>query len=282
MILVTGGAGRLGFEVVKMLVARGEKVRVFDLPSINWSHIEALSSVTTFKGDMTNPDHVHHACEGVKGVIHLASLMPPRSEADESLTHRVNVIGTINLLKNINKGTPVVFSSSISVYGMTPEERRAIDELHSLTPHDSYSKTKILGEKIVSESGNPYTILRISPIAVADLVELPHIIPYRADQRVEFIFVEDTARAIVGALQLVGEEETFNVAGGDSWQMLGHQYIERFYEALGVEVNPKYSEEYTAVHWYDTSKGRRINYQNTPFELFEERLKAIGTEYGLR
>ncbi|MGD0803373.1 MAG: NAD(P)-dependent oxidoreductase [Candidatus Bathyarchaeia archaeon] len=282
MILITGGAGRLGFEVVKLLVAQGEKVRVFDLPNINWSHLEALSSVTTFKGDITNSDHVHHACEGARGVIHLAALMPPRSEADESLTHMVNVVGTINLLKNIEKGTPVVFSSSISVYGVTPGERKPIDELHSLTPHDSYSKTKILGEKIVSKSGNPYTILRISPIAVADLVELPSIIPYRADQRVEFIFVEDAARAIVGALQLVGEKETFNVAGGDSWQMLGHQYIEGFYEALGVEVDPKYSEEFTAVHWYDTSKGRRIKYQSTSFELFEERLKAIGDEYGLR
>ena len=285
MILITGGAGRLGFEVVKLLVARGEKVRVFDLPNINWSQLEGLrtsNNVTTFKGDITNPEHVRQACEDVNGVIHLAALMPPRSETDENFTYNVNVVGTSNLIKNLTRKTPVVFSSSISIYGITAEEKRPIDELHSLTPHDYYSKTKILSENIVSKSGNPYTILRLSPIAVADLVELPNIIPYRADQRVEFIFVEDAARAIVEALQLVEEMETFNVAGGDSWQMLGHQYIEGFYKALGVEVDPKYSEKYTAVDWYNTSKGRRINYQSTTFEAFEEKLKTIGADYGLK
>ena len=282
MILITGGAGRLGFEVVKLLIARGEKVRVFDLPNVNWSHLEGLSGVTPYKGDITNFDHIHHACEGVKGVIHLAALMPPKSEADEGLTNRVNVVGTGNILKNIAKETPFILSSSISVYGITPDGKRPIDELHSLKVHDNYSKTKILGEEIVSDSDNPYTILRISPIAVADLVELPSTIPYREDQRVEFIFVEDVAHAIVGALQRGSEGETYNVAGGDSWQMLGHQYIERFYKALGVEVDPKYSDKYTAVDWYDTSKGRWLNYQNTPFEVFEERLKTVGAEYGLR
>jgi len=61
-----------------------------------------------------------------------------------------------------------------------------------------------------------------------------------------------------------------------------HQYIERFYEALGAEVTPKYSEEYTAVDWYDTSKSKCLDYQHTTFNVLEEKLRAIGTEYGLR
>jgi hypothetical protein len=51
------------------------------------------------------------------------------------------------------------------------------------------------GELLVAKAGNPYTTLRIAPITVADLVELPEIIPYQSEQRVEFIFVEDAAHA---------------------------------------------------------------------------------------
>jgi UDP-glucose 4-epimerase len=282
VILVTGGAGRLGYEVVKLLLQQGEDVKVFDLPAVNWSYIEALKGVNLFKGDVIDLEQVSRACEGVDALIHLAAIMPPKSEADEKFTLKINVEGTRNLLRTLKRSSPVVFASSISVYGVTAGEEKRIDEHHSLTAHDNYSRSKILGEEAVAESGNPYTVLRIAPITVADLVELPPIIPYHGEQRVEFIFVEDAANAIVAALNVVDERGTFNVAGGDSWQMLGREYVDRFYAALGADVNPRYSNEFTAVDWYDTSRSRRLAYQKTSFHQFEERLKALGEEYGLR
>jgi UDP-glucose 4-epimerase len=282
VILVTGGAGRLGYEVVKLLLQQGEEVRVFDLPVVNWSYLEALKGVHIFKGDVTDPEQVSRACEGVNALIHLAAIMPPKSEASEKLTLNVNVEGTGNLLRTLKRGSPVVFASSISVYGITAGEKQLIGERHPLTAHDNYSRSKILGEVAVAESGNPYTVLRIAPITVADLVELPPIIPYRGEQRVEFIFVEDVANAIVSALNMADDKETFNVAGGDSWQMLGSEYVDRFYSALGTEVDPKYSDEFTAVDWYDTRKSKRLGYKRTSFHKLEEKLKAVGEEYGLR
>jgi nucleoside-diphosphate-sugar epimerase len=282
MILVTGGAGRLGYEVVKLLLQQGKEVRVFDLPVVNWSYLEAIKGVNIFKGDVTDPGQASRACQGVDALIHLAAIMPPKSEVSEKLTLNVNVEGTRNLLKTLKQGSPVVFASSISVYGVTAGEEQRIGEHHPLNAHDNYSRSKILGEIAVAESGNPYTVLRIAPITVADLVELPPIIPYRGEQRVEFIFVEDAANAIVAALDVADDRETFNIAGGDSWQMLGREYVDRFYAALGAEVDPKYSDEYTAVDWYDTAKSKRFAYQRTSFTQLEERLKALGEEYGLR
>jgi nucleoside-diphosphate-sugar epimerase len=176
----------------------------------------------------------------------------------------------------------VVFASSISTYGVTATEEQIINEQHPLTAHDNYSRSKILGETAVAESGNPYTNLRIAPITIADLIELPAIIPYKSEQKVEFVFVEDAAHAIKAALNFVDEKETFNIAGGESWQMHGEEYIDRFYKALGVEVNPKFSDVFTAVDWYDTGKSRRFYYQRTSFNHLEERLKVLGEEYGLR
>jgi len=282
VILVTGGAGRLGYEVVKLLLQQGEDVRVFDLPAVNWSYLEALKGVGLFKGDVTDPKQVSRACDGADALIHLAAIMPPKSEASEKLTLDVNVEGTRNLLRALKRCSPVVFASSVSVYGVTSGEEQRIGEQHPLVAHDNYSRSKILGEAAVAESGNPYTVLRIAPITVADLVELPPVIPYRGDQRVEFIFVDDAAHAIVAALNVADEKETFNVAGGDSWQTLGHEYVDRFYAALGAEVDPKYSDEYTAVDWYDTGRSKRLAYQRTSFSQLEERLKALGEEYGLR
>jgi nucleoside-diphosphate-sugar epimerase len=282
VILVTGGAGRLGYEVVKLLLQENEEVRVFDLPSVNWIPIEALGRGDIFKGNITDPEQTSRACDGVDAVIHLAAIMPLKSEENEKLTSRVNVEGTRGLLRSLKGGNSVVFASSISAYGVTAGEGLLIDERHSLTTHDYYSESKILGEMAVAGSGNPYTILRIAPITVADLVEMPVTIPYRGDQRVEFVFVEDAAQAIVNALKLVNEREIFNVAGGESWRMIGHEYIERFYAALGAEVDPKFSDVYTAVDWYDTRKSRCLDYQKTSFRQLEEKLKALGEEYGLR
>ena len=282
VILVTGGAGRLGYEVVKLLLHQGEEVRVFDLPAVNWAYLEALKGVDLFKGDITDPEQVSRACEGVGAAIHLAAIMPPKSEANEKLTLRINVEGARNLLRALKQGSPMVFASSISVYGVTADEEQLIGEQHPLTAHDNYSRSKILGEVAVAESGNPYATLRIAPITVAYLVELPAMIPYRGEQRVEFIFVEDAAHAIVAALNVVDDKETFNVAGGESWQMLGREYVDRFYTALGVEVDPTYSDVFTTVDWYDTRKGRRLGYQRTSFDHLEERLKMLGEEYGLR
>ena len=282
MILITGGAGRLGYEVVKLLLQNGEEVRVFDLPIVNWAYLETLSKVELFKGDITDPGQVSHACTGVEAVIHLAAIMPPRSESNWELTSMVNVCGTKNVLSALRNDVPVVFASSISTYGVTATEEKIINEQHALTAHDNYSRSKILGETAVAESGNPYTNLRIAPITIADLIELPAIIPYKSEQKVEFVFVEDAAHAIKAALNFVDEKETFNIAGGESWQMHGEEYIDRFYKALGVEVYPKFSDVFTAVDWYDTGKSRRFGYQRTSFNLLEERLKVLGKEYGLR
>ena len=53
-VLVTGGAGRLGYCVSKQLVEKGHSVRVFDLPQVEWSHVEALGT-DGFKGGHHGP-----------------------------------------------------------------------------------------------------------------------------------------------------------------------------------------------------------------------------------
>jgi nucleoside-diphosphate-sugar epimerase len=52
-VLITGAAGRLGYEAVRLSTQQGYSVNAFDLPQVNWSHLDALG-VETIKGDITN------------------------------------------------------------------------------------------------------------------------------------------------------------------------------------------------------------------------------------
>jgi nucleoside-diphosphate-sugar epimerase len=251
-ILLTGGAGRLGYHVSKLCLEEGYKVRAFDLPNVNWSHLSSLPNTEIHKGDITDIKSVEKACKDIDTIVHLAALLPPKSEENKELTMKINVQGTNNLLKSKELLTPIIFASSISTYGITSQETPPLKESHKQLQHDIYSESKIIAEN-------------------------------RADQRVEFIYVKDAAQAIKKCIETTQNyNEIYNIAGGTSWQMTGKEYIDRFYNALGAEVEATYSEEYTAVDWYDTEKSKYLGYQQTSFNQFLEKLVELGEEMGLR
>ena len=243
-----------------------------------------MPGVDALPGDVTDKKQVAKVVGDVDAIIHLAALLPPRSEVNRDLTIRVNVEGTSNIVEAMGStGKLLVFASSIAMYGVTASDELPILEHHPPQVHDLYSESKIEAERLIKSSGVDNVTLRIAPIAVADLVELPETIPYRGDQRVEHIYLEDAAYALLSALdESEARGKTFNIAGGPTWQMTGAEYIERFYGALGVEVEPNFSEEYTAVDWYDTSQGLFLGYQRTSFNGFLEMLKTLGEQLGLR
>ncbi len=284
-LLVTGGAGRLGSELVRLIAERGDEALAFDVPQASWDTVRGIRGVEVVRGDVTETEQVAEACKDVDGVFHLAAILPPRSEADRGLTMRVNYEGTRNIVKALERrpDAPLIFASSVSAYGITAREEPPIREDHPLIAHNNYSESKIEAERLIRGSGIRHIILRIAPISVAEVVELPETIPYRADQRVEFVYVADVARAILSAMErpeAIGR--TFNIAGGPSWQMTGAEYIESFYDALGVDVKPIFSEAYTGADWYDTSRSRILVYQRTTFNRLLDRLRVLGEELGLR
>ena len=284
-ILITGGAGLLGYELVKLISSQGNYAYPFDLSNATWKNIQDLCGVNVVVGDVTDKNQISEACRGVDCVIHLAALLPPKSEVDKSVTMKVNVEGTLNILRALKSlsNVPIIFASSISTYGITAEEELPINEEHPSCAHDFYSKSKIEAERLIRDSGIHHVILRVAPIAVSDIVELPDTIPYRADQRVEFVSETNAACALFEAAsnpRALGK--TLNIAGGPSWQMTGAEYIRSFYNALGVDVDSVFSEEYTALDWYDTSRSRFLGYQRTNFNDFLNRLKVLGEALGLR
>ena len=90
-VLVTGGAGRLGISVCRMLQKKGFEVRVFDLNSErNRKSVKELGSkADVLWGDITDADSVRQGVEGVDAVIHMAGILPPVTEVNPGLAAKV-------------------------------------------------------------------------------------------------------------------------------------------------------------------------------------------------
>jgi UDP-glucose 4-epimerase len=124
--LVTGGAGFIGSNLVGALLDQHHTVRVLDNFSTGKRENIApyAGTIEVFEGDIVRYHTVREAMEGVDVVLHQAALPSvPRSVKDPLSSNEVNVTGTLNILYAAKeaKVRRVVYASSSSVYGDTPE-----------------------------------------------------------------------------------------------------------------------------------------------------------------
>jgi nucleoside-diphosphate-sugar epimerase len=149
-VLVTGGAGFIGSNLVRRLLERGDEVRVLDnFATGNRRNLESLvGEVEMFEGELRSYERVHNAVRGVEVVFHQGALPSvPRSVQDPLTTSAVNVEGTLNVLLAARDvgAHRVVFASSSSVYGSTGELPRR--ENQHPDPISPYGVSKLAAER---------------------------------------------------------------------------------------------------------------------------------------
>ena len=122
-VLVTGGAGFIGSNLVRALIERGDDVRVIDNFSTgNRANLEGLD-VEVIEGELRSYERVHNAVRGAEVVYHLGALgSVPRSLERPLPSHHANATGTLMVLEAARRHQvpQVIFSSSSSVYGANP------------------------------------------------------------------------------------------------------------------------------------------------------------------
>jgi UDP-N-acetylglucosamine 4-epimerase len=152
-ILVTGGAGFIGSNLVKSLLEdeRVGIVRVFDNLSTGFEHnIKEFYTNPKFqfvKGDIRNYDEVFKACEGIDLISHQAALgSVPRSIEDPLTTNDVNISGTLNVFQAAvkRKVKRIVFAASSSTYGDSVGLPKVEDKIGR--PLSPYAVTKYVNE----------------------------------------------------------------------------------------------------------------------------------------
>lgn len=153
-VLVTGGAGFIGSNVVKALVQEGHAVRVLHLPRENLANLSGFD-VEKLSGDITDPTSLTKAMKGCELVFHMAAIyalwLP-----DASLMRKVNVEGTRNVLSAAKRAgvRRVVYTSTAGCFGGQPRGIRATEASPCALAKtgDAYILTKYEAHKLALQA----------------------------------------------------------------------------------------------------------------------------------
>ena len=226
LYLVTGGAGFLGINLVRFLLARAHAVRSLDIAAFDYPERAAIDEI---RGDIRDPAAVERAMRGVDIVVHCAAALPLY---DRSEIFSTNVEGTGIMLEHAFEPGVACFVhiSSTAVYGIP--DHHPIYEDDRLQGVGPYGESKIGAERMCLEyrhKGLCVPILRpksfVGPERLGAFELLfswaseGHNFPVlgRGDNRYQLLDVEDLCRAIDLCATLDRErvDDTFNVGAKD-------------------------------------------------------------------
>lgn len=265
-ILLTGGAGFVGSNVVRVLRERypQAKLRVMHLPRENLLNLKGMDEVELVAGDVLKQDEVDRAVAGCDVVFHLAAIYAVWLP-DMSLIGKVNVEGTRNVLEScLKQGVKrVVHTSSAVCYcGHGPDV--VCTEESPFAMHGShYAESKFASHKVAQEYAKKgldvVIVCPVGPVGpgdvgptptgrmIAEAFHMPVKVAMRS--RMNLIDVRDCAVGHVLALEKGRTGESYLLGGEIVWH---RELLERALRVSGrsarvFEVNPKVLLPYAYV-----------------------------------
>ncbi len=233
IILVTGGAGYIGSVLVRELLSRGEKVRVFDKLYFGRDALADVErKIELIQGDVRQFNESY--LDQVKAVMHFGSLSnDPTAEFDPRANHEINFEGTMRVAEACKKKgiKRFTFASSCAVIGFHVDD--IADEDYPTNPQSEYAASKLDAEKglksLAGEKFSPVifrqaTVYGFSPRMRYDLV-VNTMVKDAYDKGLIYVYhsgemwrplidLRDVARAHIEALQAPEEKvrgEVFNL-----------------------------------------------------------------------
>jgi nucleoside-diphosphate-sugar epimerase len=297
-VVVTGGGGFIGSNLVRALLERGDEVRVLDNFSTgNRANLDGLD-IEIVEGELRSYERVHNAVRKADVVYHLGALgSVPRSVQDPLTSSAVNIEGTLNvLLAARDEGVRrVVFSSSTSVYGSSRQLPTTEDSPPD--PISPYGVAKLAAERYCISFSRVYesfesVVLRyfnvfgprqsalsqyaaVVPLFVTAIAAgRPVQIHGDGEQSRDFTYVGNVVDATIRAGETEGASgEIFNIAAGSPAS------VNQLADTIGSILRKPVEKEHLPTRagdirdsWADLGKARRIlGYE-----------PAIGLDDGLR
>ncbi len=202
-VLVTGGAGYLGNNIVRKLLSGGYNVRVLDSFLFGDESLKDLINnprLTVIKGDIRHIEDIVNSLKNIDVVIHLAAIVgDPACEKDNTHSIEVNIESTkalVELCKQM-KIRKFLFASTCSVYGASNE---ILTETSEINPLSLYALSKMHCEQIILDR------IKDNDFLVPVIMRLSTLQGFSKRMRFDLVMNIMTAKA-------VKENKIFNPSG---------------------------------------------------------------------
>jgi dTDP-glucose 4,6-dehydratase len=274
-MLVTGGAGFIGSNFIRMMLAKYPDIEIINLDKLTYAgNLESLKDISDerysfVQGDICDPDIVMNAMENVDTVIHFAAESHvDRSINDSSVFVITNVVGTNNLLKCAmdNDVKKFIHVSTDEVYGSTNDD--SFRETDNLNPSSPYSSSKagsdLLALSYHNTYGLPVTVTRCTnnfgpyqfpekliPLFITNLMEGKQVPVYGTGLNIrDWIHVEDHCSGIDFVREHGNAGEIYNIGGGN--ELTNLEITHRILKALGKDES--------MIRYVEDRKGHDFRY----------------------
>ncbi|SFK76914.1 UDP-glucose 4-epimerase [Methylocapsa palsarum] len=288
-ILVTGGCGLVGSTTIDLLLRDYAPARIVIFDNLNrgtLANVEAALQdprVTLVRGDIRDVGAIHKASAGMDAVIHMATLRITACAAEPREALGVMCDGSYNVLEaaqacGVKK---VIAASSASIYGLADSFPTREDH-HPYNNRTWYGASKIMLEGLLRSFhdmyGLPYVALRYfnvygprmdihgkyTEVLIRWMERIsqgqPPLILGDGKTTMDFVYIEDVARANILALESDVDDEVFNVASGVETSL--NQLAAGLLQVMGSGLRPDYGEERKVNpvprRLADTSKAERL------------------------
>jgi nucleoside-diphosphate-sugar epimerase len=269
-ILVTGGCGLVGSTTIDLLLARHSPARIVILDDLsrgtlaNVQHALADPRVTLLRGDIRDPAAVMQATRGMDAVIHMATLRITACAADPRAALGVMCDGSFNVIEAARAAgvRKVVAASSASVYGLADRFPTREDH-HPYNNRTWYGASKVMLEGLLRSYYDmyalPYVALRYfnvygprmdihgkyTEVLIRWMERIAHgsapLILGDGRQTMDFVYIEDVARANVRALESDVTDDVFNIASGRETSL--NELADALLRVMGAGLTPEYGPE---------------------------------------
>lgn len=268
-VLITGGAGFIGSHIADQLVQEGAaEIRIIDNfvrgRRENLSRALTSGRVTIIEGDIGDRRLVAEAMEGIDLLFHQAAIRITQCAQEPRLALEALVDGTFNVAEAAVSARvkKVLGASSASVYGLADEFPTA-EHHHPYNNRTLYGAAKLFNEALMRSFHEMYGLdyLMLRPFNVygprmdvhGAYTEVfirwmeriaagqPPLILGDGNQTLDFIHVEDAARAYILAAKTDFTDAVFNIASGEETSLRG--LAELLLKVMESDLRPEYGPE---------------------------------------
>ena len=269
-ILVTGGCGLIGSTTIDFLIRDFSPARIVILDNLARGTVANVKAalkdprVTLIHGDIRDVDTVQKATQGMDAVIHMAALRITACAANPREALQVMCDGSFNVVDAARAAgvKKLVAASSASIYGLADTFPTREDH-HPYNNQTWYGASKVMLEGLLRSYhamfGLPsvalryfnvfgprmdlhgkYTEVLIRWMERIDAGEPPLILG-DGSQTMDFVYIDDVARANILALQSDAADEAFNVASGTETSL--QELAAALLRVMGSDLRPEHGPE---------------------------------------